>query len=151
MKSVWRIATDTPDYTAEDMAGVGAKLAGGRWNRSGTPVTYSAESIALACLETFIYVKVGSLPLNRYLVRIDIPDEIWASAVHVPLPVSPVGWDSIPHGAVSLNLGTHWAQSNRSVALVVPSVIVPEERNIILNPGHSDARYLVATKVRKFI
>jgi hypothetical protein len=35
---VWRIATDTPDFVADDLTGTGARLTGGRWNRPGQPV-----------------------------------------------------------------------------------------------------------------
>ena len=74
----WRIGTDTPAYTADDLSGAGAKITGGRWNRDGVPAIYTASSPALACLETVVHLVAGALPLNRYLVRIDIPDEVFA-------------------------------------------------------------------------
>ena len=70
---VWRIATDTPDYTADDLAGTGAKSSGGRWNRKGTAMVYTSGSAALACLETLVHLATNPLPLNRYLVRVEIP------------------------------------------------------------------------------
>ena len=78
---VWRIATDTPTFTADDLAGTGAKLTGGRWNRPGTALLYCAENIALASLETFVHLNSSALPLNRYLVRIEIPDATWNASV----------------------------------------------------------------------
>ena len=53
--SVWRIATDTPDYTADDLSGAGARATGGRWNARGTPLVYASTSRALACLETVVH------------------------------------------------------------------------------------------------
>jgi RES domain-containing protein len=71
---VWRIAADTPDYAGDDLSGKGAEITGGRWNRKGTPLIYAADSIALACLETVVQLSgADPLPLNRYLIKIDIP------------------------------------------------------------------------------
>ena len=68
---LWRIAVDAPDYTADDTTGAGAKATGGRWNRKGRAVLYTSRHMSLACLETVVHLKTGSLPLNRYLVRIE--------------------------------------------------------------------------------
>ena len=76
--TVWRIATDTPNYEADDLSGAGAKATGGRWNEKGMAVVYASETRALACLETFVHLNAGGLPLNRYLVAITISDVIWA-------------------------------------------------------------------------
>jgi RES domain-containing protein len=145
----WRIATDTPGYTADDLSGAGAKLSGGRWNRSGNAMLYCASNISLAVLETFIHLKAGGLPLNRYLVEFTIPDAVWAAARLMPAP--PVGWDAIPTGKVSLDAGDAWLKGGRSALLVVPSVIVGEECNVLINPLHPDAARITARKVRKWV
>lgn len=147
---VWRIGTDTPDYTADDLRGLGAKATGGRWNRAGLPVVYCAESIALAALETLVHLGAGSLPLNRYLVRIDIPDAIWRRRMSLPLQAAPVGWDALPTGKVSLDYGDNWLNARQTAILSVPSIVVPEECNILINPQHPDAAALAATKQRKW-
>ena len=146
----WRIGTDTPDYTAEDMQGVGAKTTGGRWNRKGVALVYSASSRALACLETIVHLSAGGLPLNRYLVRIDIPDEVWAARQRYTEQTAPVGWDALPAGKVSLDIGDQWVRTAASCILEVPSTIVPEESNILINPAHPDAQRIGAVKVRKW-
>ncbi|WP_328595880.1 RES family NAD+ phosphorylase [Rugamonas aquatica] len=106
--SVWRIATDAPDYTSDDLNGAGARLSGGRWNRKGTSMLYCAESIALASLETVAHLVATSLPLYDYLVRVDVPDDVMDALLHLQLANAPVGWDSLPPGRVSLDFGTHW-------------------------------------------
>jgi RES domain-containing protein len=146
--SVWRIATDAPGYTADDLSGAGAKLSGGRWNRPGNAMIYCASNISLAVLETFVHLKAGGLPLNRYLVELAIPDEVWARA-SLLLPPR-VGWDAIPAGKVSLDEGDRWLKANRSALLIVPSVIVSEEKNVLINPLHPDAARIAAHKVRKW-
>jgi RES domain-containing protein len=149
--ATWRIATDTPDYTSDDLTGEGAKRTGGRWNRSGTPVVYCASSIALACLETVVHWNADDLPLNRYLVRIDVPDELFEKATVVSAEKGPVGWDAMPTGKVSLDVGEAWATEKKSALLLVPSVIVPEELNVLINPQHPDVTNITATKLRKWI
>jgi len=147
---VWRIATDTPTYTADDLRGLGAKATGGRWNRAGSPMVYCAESISLAVMETLVHLGAGGLPLNRYLVSVDIPEAIWRRRQHLPLQTAPVGWDALPTGKVSLDFGDAWLTSLASAVLVVPSIVVPEESNILINPQHPDASGLTAIKLRKW-
>ena len=74
---VWTIATQSPDYAAQDLSGAGAKITGGRWNRHGLAVLYCADKASLACLETLFHLGAGGLPLQRYLIAIDIPDAVW--------------------------------------------------------------------------
>lgn len=150
MISTWRIGTDTPDYTADDMQGIGAKITGGRWNRKGSALIYTAHTRALACLETLVHLGSGGLPLNRYLVQIDIPDDVWAARQILSHKTTPVGWDALPAGKVSLDIGSKWLNTAASCILEVPSSIVPEESNLLINPAHPDTARLVATKIRKW-
>lgn len=147
---IWRIAADTPDFGAEDLAGRGAELTGGRWNRKGTPLVYASASRALAGLETVVHLASGdALPLNRYLVRIGIPMGLW-SARTVFDPRRHVGWDAAPAGKVSMDWGTDWARGGTTLLAQVPSVIVPEEHNLLVNPRHPDVARLTAVKIRKW-
>lgn len=146
---VWRIAVEAPTYAANDLSGTGAKTTGGRWNSKGTAVVYCATNIALATLETLHYLSGGGLPYNRYLVRIDIPDAVWAARqVLDPLPA---GWDAIPAGMSARAAGDTWIASGTAALLQVPSVIVPDEYNILINPQHGDAATIVATTLRRWI
>ena len=145
---LWRIATDTREYEAHDLSGKGAERTGGRWNRPGRPVVYTASSVALACLETVVHLNAGDLPLNRFLVRIEVPDELWQARRTLTPAALPVGWSAIPEGRVSLDAGDRWLHEVSTVLLEVPSVIVPEEFNALINPLHPDARLIRAAKVR---
>ena len=151
MTSLWRIATDTRRYASDDLSGRGALTQGGRWNERGTPAVYTSASIALACLETLVHLGASGLPLNRYLVRIDVDDAVWAERRTLSpssLETLPVGWDALPYGRVSVEAGQQWLAGGASALLAVPSVVVPEEFNILINPRHADAAKLRATKVR---
>ena len=136
---LWRIGTDAPAYEAHDLTGKGAELTGGRWNRKGTALVYASTTRALACLETVVHLGSGNpLPLNRYLVEITVPAGVWAART-VFDPAAHVGWDAEPAGKVSLDWGTGWATGGSALLAEVPSVIVPEEVNVLINPAHPDA------------
>jgi len=151
MISVWRIGMDTPDYTADDIKGLGAKTSGGRWNRKGTAIVYCSATRALACLETIVHLAAGDLPLNRYLVRIDIPDEIWDKRETLTAETAQVGWDAMPAGKVSLDTGDQWVSKGSSCVLEVPSAIVHEEMNVLINPAHPDVAKVKAQKIRLWL
>lgn len=147
--AIWRIAAVTPSYGADDLSGAGAQLTGGRWNSAGVPVVYCSENISLALLETIAHLRTGSLPLNRYLVKVDIPDDIW-SARHILQP-PPVGGDAQPRGLPSIQAGDAWCRAAQTALLQVPSVIVPDECNFLLNPRHPTAARIVATTLKKWL
>ena len=146
---VFRIATSAASYRADDMSGMGAKIDGGRWNEQGIAALYTSENRALACLETVVHLNAGGLPLNRYLVKVTIPDDVWRAREEVDT-ITLVGWDAEPSSIVSISYGTNWLRAARSAVLVVPSVIVPEEKNILINPNHPDSRTIFATSIRKW-
>ena len=148
---LWRVASDTPGWSADEMSGQGAASKGARWNFAGELVTYAATSISLAAWETRAHLGRGAkLPWNRYLVRIDVPDDVWAAREVLARP-PPVGWDAIPEGRVSRAEGSAWLASGRTALLAVPSVIVEEEDNVLVNPAHPDSARIAAAKVRRFV
>lgn len=148
---LWRVASDTPSWFADDLSGKGAASQGARWNHPGELVTYAAVSISLAAWETRAHFGRGAaLPWNRYLVRIDVPDDVWAAREALRRP-APVGWDAIPEGRVSRNAGSSWLKSGRTALLVVPSVIIDEEDNVLLNPAHAYSARITAAKLRRFV
>jgi RES domain-containing protein len=148
--TLWRIATDSPDYRADDMSGKGAELTGGRWNRAGGAVVYAASNISLAALETLVHFNTSSLPLNRILVAIDVPDDVWGARTALTHATAPVGWNVFPAGRVSLDAGDAWLRGATTALMEVPSAIVAEESNVLLNPRHPDAARLVVRRVRVF-
>ena len=145
---LWRIASDAPAWEAHDLTGKGAEVTGGRWNRKGKPVVYCAGTISLAVLETAVHLEADDLPMNRFVVCVEVPGDIWAARTVRPAASLPVGWTARPEGKVSLDLGDAWLASGGSVLLEVPSVIVNEESNVLVNPRHADAMKLRSWKVR---
>ena len=133
---VWRIATESRDYSAKDLSGGGAAKFPGRWNRSGEAMIYTASNISLAVLETMAHLANASMPLNRYLLAIDIPIEAWEARSEFTQLTAPGAWDAIPSGSASADHGSRWLAGNKSLVMTVPSVIVPEEAVVLLNPSH---------------
>jgi RES domain-containing protein len=147
---LWRIAADTPSFEADDATGKGAEQTGGRWNHAGVAMLYTSTSRALACLETMVHLSAGGLPLNRYLVEIEVPKRAWDAALTVQ-PTQLVGWDALPHSKTSMDWGTTWALGKGSLLAKVPSIVVPEEFNVLINPAHPDSARLRVTKVRRWL
>ncbi len=136
------------DRQAADLSGRGAEITGGRWNEAGLAAVYTAASRALACLETVVHLNAGGLPLNRYLIEIDAPDALFAAAARHEAADLPAGWDAQPEGLASVALGSAWLRGGRTALLIVPSVIVPEEFNVLINPAHPDIAGVSARQVR---
>lgn len=142
----WRITQKNHAETAFD--GIGASFEGGRWNHKGVHVVYSSESISLAALEIIVHLPEEVLLYSEYVrIPITIPKK---SIVAIDPQRSPTGWDSIPPKAPTQDIGTQWAKSLKSLALKVPSTIVPEESNYIINPFHPDFKLAMIGQMEFF-
>jgi RES domain-containing protein len=148
-KCVWRIAKETADYKAVDLSGAGAAKTGNRWNTPGTPVVYCSSSIALASLELFAHLGEIAKLRNYFLLCITLPGSSWAARTRLD-PAHLPTWNAVPAGITSMTYGSDWAQSNTSLLLEVPSVMIPEENNVLINPRHPDATLVSVTVLRQF-
>lgn len=133
MVTAWRIIKKRHWSTAFD--GEGARRYGGRWNSPGTRVVYLAESRALAALEILVGIR-SPAPLPGYVLASVRFDESLVDTV----PRSSLGsrWREIPPHPSTQQTGDDWAAEGRSALLRVPSVIIPDELNYLLNPAHPD-------------
>lgn len=138
MPSAWRIVKRR--HAANAFDGEGARIHGGRWNSSGTPMVYLATSRALALLEILVHLGDEDCLLTSYvIVRVDF-ESAWAR--ELPAKKLPSGWNQWPAGAATRTLGDAWIARAGSLLLAVPSVIVPEERILLMNPRHPKAAQL---------
>ncbi len=147
---LFRIATETRQYLADDLSGRGAAVSPGRWNEAGQAALYVASSRALAVLETAAHLQTSGLPLNRYLLEIEIDPRIWRKRTRWDPQALPVGWDAIPAGRSSVQVGADWLAAGKTALLEVPSVVVPEESAVVINPAHPEAQAMKARNVRRF-
>ncbi|NOY62405.1 MAG: RES domain-containing protein [Gammaproteobacteria bacterium] len=114
--------------------GRGAMIEGGRWNSAGYPVIYCGLSQSGAMLEVLAQANIGKVPRGHRMIVIKIPATLTIETVVADdLP----GWDH--HDKISSrHFGDEWIISQRSVALIVPSVIAKHDSNIIINQMHPD-------------
>lgn len=132
------------------MTGAGAASDPGRWNKPGEMVLYAAPTLAMAVLETAAHIDDSGLPLNKYVIDIEVPDDVWAARKVIAANALPVGWDAVPHGLVSTSVGSAWYAAGIHAILELPSVIAPEETIAVINAQHADARRITATATRLF-
>ncbi|MBK8506357.1 MAG: RES family NAD+ phosphorylase [Saprospiraceae bacterium] len=119
------------------LSGYGAFLTGGRWNRPGIYTVYTAVSRSLAILEMLVHLDLDRhLPDDRIIAVIEIPNEILPE-IYTP-SINDESWRLFPYPAFAQNLFSQFANERKSPMLSVPSAIVPQERNILLNPQHQD-------------
>ena len=134
---VWRIAKR--QHAAFD--GLGAKTYGGRWNSVGTRVVYMSASLALAVLELLVHLPGKKVPKNYVAVPAEIPDQVrcdFYSATSLPTQ-----WRSRAQHRALIKLGDDWIANGKGAVLRVPSALIPQEENVLLNPNHPDFRQIV--------
>ena len=137
MIEAYRISRES--NPAKAFSGQGAKDWGGRWNSRGVAIVYTAAHRSLSILEVLVHLKGGAgTGRGAITVPFYIHPISFESALLEEFPVSslPAGWNSQPPTAVSQSLGDAWVLAAGSPALAMPSAIVPEERNYLLNPSH---------------
>lgn len=128
--------------------GEGARLFGGRWNSGGVPVVYAASSLSLAALEYLVHVDPARVPDDLIAMRIEVPDGFGAERVVVD--DLPVGWNALSDHVACITAGDAWAEACRALVLCVPSAVVPEEENVLVNPRHAGAAGVRVLSVRRF-
>jgi RES domain-containing protein len=134
VRLVWRLTA--PRYAERSYTGEGARLYGGRWNHPGTPIVYTSDTLSLAALEYFVHLEPDIAPEHLAARAAELPADLRIPVLS--LADLPAGWRTYPAPERLKDLGTGWVRSRVSVALSVPSTVIPHERNILLNPLHPD-------------
>ena len=137
-------------YLEATLQGLGAALTEGfRWNSLNTCLVYTAESRALATLELFVHLDLSEdLPSDRHYVAINIPDDI--SILELKTEDLPEGWDSKPPILETQYIGDDFVRERSAAVLKVPSCIVQEEFNYLINPNHPDSDRISIESVSPF-
>ena len=142
---VFRVCPTRHAETA--FSGDGARTFGGRWNPPGTRAIYCAENRSLAALEILVHLRGVEIIPKLTIYQIQVPDSV---SVFIPRQL-PQGWDAEPVSRASQDVGAAWIKAGRTAVLRVPSAVVPEERNFVLNPEHPDFPKLVISKPEPFV
>lgn len=128
---LWRLSSFASADRAFD--GEGARLFAGRWNDEGVPVVYTSEHLSLAVVELFVHLEPRHLKRPYCAFSVEVEDGLLETLAARQLPRD---WKAQEAPASTRALGSAWARSGRTLGLVVPSVVVPGERNVLLNPRH---------------
>jgi RES domain-containing protein len=133
---------------ANDLSGEGAKIYGGRWNHKSVPCLYTSESRALALLEYTVNINIEDIPRALSITAIEIPaDEIFI----VNEALLPGNWKEVPAPFSTKEFGTHLIQTSKKSIIKIPSSVITEEYNYIINPIGIKSKGLKIVEIRDLI
>jgi len=127
---VWRISRKK---FALDRTGYEASIKGQRWNSAGIPAIYAGLTLEIAALEKLIHT--GSvIPSDLVVVKITLPDD--NNFYKIPqLNTLPDSWNAPPGSPTAATYGDSFLLKDRYLGLIVPSAIIAEAGNIVINPN----------------
>jgi RES domain-containing protein len=134
---LWRVS----NY--QNLDGVGGLYVSGRWHTKGHSVVYCTLNSATALLETLVHMEIDSedRPEHFQVLRIEGPDSLSIEKAEADSLSS--NWsDDL---SATQAIGDRWLTETRSLLLQVPSVLVPETWNVLVNPQHIEANLLKVT------
>lgn len=141
----WRIAKRS---YALDRQGTGARLTGGRWNSPGVAAIYAGMTPEIAAMEKLVHAS-DILPHDLVLSVIEMPSN---ERLYLRLTVAdlPAGWDALPSSTAAISIGDEFLLASTHLGLIVPSAIMPEASNVVLNPCHPEFSSVTFSIVRPF-
>jgi RES domain-containing protein len=143
---IWRICRER--YAADAFSGEGARLYDGRWNSHGVPMVYASSSLALAAIELFVHIEPNLVPLDLVSIAAELPEG--EPAQRWEADSLPPGWWSDELGPMR-DLGEAWIREERALAVLVPSVPIRQEWNVLVNPLHPRIGELQGRSVQPFV
>ena len=133
---------------ANDLSGRGAEINGGRWNGKGTPALYTSASRALCAIEIVVHVPAGIIPKDYFMVSISIPDNEAIDTIN--LKNLPANWNNNPISGSTQRIGNAFLAEQKALALKVPSAIIKDEWNYIINPMHPNFKKVKIINIEPF-
>lgn len=129
LKTAWRLSKAKH---SNDLSGIGAAINGGRWNIKDVPALYLGENPAICCLEHFVNAS-GPPSTALVLAQVELPGD---EDLYWEPDDLPPGWNSKPADTPSMDFGTAWLRSGNHLGLIVPSAVLPVQKNLVINPRH---------------
>jgi RES domain-containing protein len=142
---IWRICRER--YAADGFSGEGARRFGGRWNSRGVPMVYASTSLALAAIELFVHLEPNQAPDDLVSITAELPEG--EPALRWDSASLPEDWWGDELGPVRA-LGDSWIRDKQSLAVMVPSVPIRQEWNVLINPRHPRADAIEPQTVEPF-
>ena len=128
-----------------DLSGTGAFLWGGRWNSKGTYMLYTAETASLALLETVVHLTTTA-STGFCMICLDIPD---SPIQELTIENLPRDWATNPPPDALRTIGNDFISKHKYLALKIPSAVMAEDHNLLINPLHQDARKIKVMYTRE--
>lgn len=126
----------------------GARLYGGRWSSEGVAVVYTSPALSLCALELLVHIDPEDIPGDLVAIRLECEDP--PPEERIPAEDLPPDWNRLPDHPACRALGDAWVERGESALLRVPSAVIPEEENVLLNPRHPDAARFRVASTRPF-
>jgi RES domain-containing protein len=143
---LWRLVKTR--HIDDAFSGEGARRYGGRWNARGTAVVYLSGGLSLAALELFVHLTAQDARLNFSAIQVDVPSAV--KVQQLALTELPDNWREEPPPDGCKLLGSRWVERTEAALLRVPSIIVPNEFNYVLNPAHADFKKIIVRAPQPF-
>lgn len=132
---------------AGDLTGIGAELNGGRWNNEGIPCIYTSSFLSLAVLEYAVNNSLENIPRALSYTIYDIPDTDY---LKLKISSLPGNWADHPAPISTMDFGSKILKENKNLVITIPSVIIPEEYNYLINPNHADIGKVKIMEIKDF-
>jgi RES domain-containing protein len=129
---VYRISNE---MYKDDISGNGAAINGSRWNSKNIQMLYSGENISLTILESLVHLRKIDMPNRQFLLTIQLPD---IQIKEITISKLKNNWQH--HVSYTQWMGDQFISTGEFLVLKVPSAIVPQEHNFLINPLHKDFR-----------
>jgi RES domain-containing protein len=136
--TLWRISKRK--YADAAFSGEGARRVGGRWNSRGQGMVYTSGTLSLAALEVLVHMEIAEMGNTLVAIRAERPTTITIERLEISQ--LPADWRDIPAPGALAELGDRWFQSRQTVILGVPSAVVLNEYNYLINPSHPDFTHI---------
>ncbi len=131
---------------SDDISGTGAKLNGARWNSKGIPVLYTSQFLSLAVLEMLVNTNFKDYAIALNLMYINFPDT--QSITNIDLKHLKNNWrDDFEY---TRYMGDEFFKQKETLILKVPSSVIQEEYNYLVNPLHADFKKMKLVKTKSF-
>ena len=132
---------------ANALDGAGSRINGGRWNNPGTACIYTSQSRALAILEYAVNVRLDDIPPDLVMITLEVPDN--ENNIFIPRQL-PQKWNSQITTQASRDFGTALLKKAEHLIIKIPSVVIPEEYNYIINPRHPNMKKVLIADLSPF-
>lgn len=131
---------------SDDLSGTGAKLLGGRWNSRGMPILYTSGHISLALLEMLVNTQFKDYIIPLDLLSIQLPENIEFAEINF----KKLKTDWVKDFEYTRFIGDEFLKDKQSLLLKIPSAVIHEEHNFLVNPLHPDFKKVKIVKTRSF-